>query len=51
MKIGDLVTWNFNPYIGVIIENDDGYVTVHWLVDGYVSREDSRDLQVVKKCP
>ena len=47
MKIGDLVTWNYNPYIGVIIENADGFFTVHWFEDGYVSREDSRDLREV----
>ena len=47
MQVGDLVTWNYNPYIGVIIENADGFFTVHWFEDGYVSREDSRDLREV----
>ena len=49
MEAGDLVMWKHNPYIGVVIENDYGYVTVHWLDDGYVSREDSRDLEQVCK--
>jgi len=51
MKIGDLVVWRNIPYIGVIMENKQGYVQIHWLGDGLRSWEDSRDLQVVKKCP
>ena len=47
MKVGSLVTWKYNPYIGIVIENDDGFVTVHWLDDGYVSWEDSCDLREV----
>ena len=41
MKIGSLVAWKHNPFIGVIIAYDDLTVRVHWLDDGYVSWEDS----------
>ena len=51
MKVGDLVVWRNIPYIGVIMENNQGYVYIHWLDDGLKSWEDSRDLQAVKKCP
>ena len=51
MKVGDLVMWRNIPYIGVIMENNQGYVYIHWLSDGLKSWEDSRDLQAVKKCP
>ena len=27
MKVGSLVTWKHSPYIGIVIENDDGFVT------------------------
>jgi|TARA_R110002073_G_scaffold303422_2_gene471761 hypothetical protein len=37
--------------IGVIMENKQGYVYIHWLGDGLKSWEDNRDLQAVKKCP
>ena len=63
MKVGDLVIWKHRigstlyrqvkmgaqPSIGVVIGADYGYVTVHWFEDGYVSREDSRDLEQVCK--
>ena len=51
MKVGDLVMWRNIPYIGVIMENNQGYVYIHWLDDGLKSWEDNRDLQAVKKCP
>ena len=51
MKVGDLVVWRNIPFIGVIMENKQGYVCIHWLEDGRKSWEDIRDLQAVKKCP
>ncbi len=59
MKVGDLVIWKHRigstlyrqgktaTMIGVVIGADYGYVTVHWFEDGYVSRENSRDLREV----
>ncbi len=47
MKVGSLVIWKHNPYIGIVMKDDDGFVAVHWLDDGYVSWEDSRDLREV----
>jgi hypothetical protein len=53
MKVGNLVMYrNINlEQIGVIMENKQGYVYIHWLGDGLKSWEDNRDLQAVKKCP
>ena len=47
MKVGSLVTWKHNPYIGIVLEDNYGLIMIHWLDDGYVSWEDSRDLREV----
>ena len=47
MQVGDLVMWMNIPHIGVVMEDKQGYILVHWLGDGHVSWEDSRDLREV----
>ena len=47
MKVGSLVIWKHDPYIGVVIGADYRYVTVHWFEEGNVSRENSCDLREV----
>ena len=52
MKVGDLVRGGLGG-IGVVIENDDGCVMVHWLDDGkrYAVNEWNLFPITVKKCP
>ena len=47
MKVGDLVMWMNIPHIGVVMENKQGYILVHWISDGHVSWEDNCDLREV----
>ena len=49
MKVGDLVMFKYNPYIGVVMEARQDFALIHWLDDGYMSWEDGRELKGVKK--
>ena len=49
MKVGDLVRGGLGG-IGVVIENDDGYVMIHWLDDGKRYAVNECNLWLVKPC-